>query len=627
MGFFIPAFLRLSISCFVSSACFQGFLYIWIMLSTRIFLTILLGLFSWGLIAQTSLPPRIYGDTLHAPFYHGVASGDPLSNSVIIWTRITPAPADFSSIPVNYQLAQDSLFLSIISSGATTTDSSSDWTVKLDIAGLNPNTIYYYRFDDNNSNYSATGRTRTAPSGAVSDLKFAIFSCSSIYSGYFNSYARVAEKADSLDAAIHLGDYIYDFVDAEEQVRVPSPYPTVPDNLEEWRDRQEYYLLDPDLRAARAKLPWICMWDNHDQDCGGNTSCSFLGGNKAFIEWLPIRIPDSSNFLNIYRKVSFGNLADILVVDALMFRHGDTLANGEYNMLGNDQFLWLTQQLQSSTAKWKLVPQQRMMGGWYTNGIAPWLLDIVPNDGPVFDNGSWDGFPGSKEMLFDILRNNNIDNFIALSGDAHVSIAQDLVENPHDSTLYNPETGIGSVGVEFLPTSITRGNMDESGAPIGLFTTINNIDRQANPQHQFADLFNHGYGILHLKPDSSIAQFWYTPKLEVSVQDSLGATLIVKDGENHWSREVGFSSINESNTGSFTLYPNPAHNNLYLALNKTLLSHLQVEIIDLLGKVVITQTIPPISSDAVYEINITSLPNGVYCLRLNDLQIKKFIKN
>jgi hypothetical protein len=169
--------------------------------------------------------------------------------------------------------------------------------------------------------------------------------------------------------------------------------------------------------------------------------------------------------------------------------------------------------------------------------------------------------------------------------------------------------------------------MDESGAPIGLFTTINNIDRQANPQHQFADLFNHGYGVLLLKPDSSIAQFWYTPKLEVSVQDSLGATLIVKDGENHWSREVGFSSINESNTGSFTLYPNPAHNNLYLALNKTLLSHLQVEIIDLLGKVVITQTIPPISSDTVYEINITSLPNGVYCLRLNDLQIKKFIKN
>jgi alkaline phosphatase D len=595
--------------------------------SSRLLLTLLLGLFSWGLFAQTSLPPRIYGDSLHAPFYHGVASGDPLPNAVIIWTRITPAPADFSSIPVNYQVASDSLFTSIISSGSASTDSSTDWTVKLDIIGLSPNTVYYYRFDDNNGNYSVPGRTRTAPSGIVSDLRFAIFSCSSVYSGYFNSYARVAEKADSLNAAIHLGDYIYDFVDAEEQIRVPSPYPTVPDNLEEWRDRQEYYLLDPDLRAARAKLPWICMWDNHDQDCGGNYTCSFQGGNKAFIEWLPIRIPDSSNYLNIYRKVSFGDLADILVVDALMFRHGDTLANGEYNMLGDDQFSWLTQQLLNSTAKWKLVPQQRMMGGWYTNGIAPWLLDIVPNDGPVFDNGSWDGFPGSKAMLFNFLRINNIDNLIALSGDAHVSIAQDLIENPHDTSMYNPETGFGSVGVEFLPTSVTRGNMDESGAPLGLFTTINNIDRQANPQHQFADLFNHGYGIIHLKPDSSIAQFWYTPKLEVSQQDSIGATLVVKDGENHWSREVGFSSINEANSSPFNLYPNPSHTFLNMVLNKPLLGLFRIEIIDMLGKVVFIQTMSSNSPNEIHQINISGLTNGFYFLRLNDHQIKKFIKN
>ncbi len=575
--------------------------------------------------AQITYPPRTFADSSHAPFYHGVASGDPLSNAVIIWTRITPAPADFTPLTVNYELSLDSLFSSVLASGSVITDSSFDWTVKKDVTGLSPNTIYYYRFDNGSGNYSVNGRTRTAPTGSTTDLKFAVFSCSSVFSGFFNAYARVSEKSDSLYAAIHLGDYIYDFVDAEEQIRVPSPYPGDPVTLHDWRDRHEYYLLDPDLRAAKAMLPWICLWDNHDQDCGGNYSCFYQGGNEAFLEWMPIRVPDTTNQLNIYRSFSYGDLADIMVTDALMFRHGDTLTNGEYNMLGDTQFQWLTQQLLNSTAKWKLVPQQRMIGGWYTTGIPAWVLAMIPNNGPVFDDGSWDGFPGTKALFFDFLRTSFIDNTIVLSGDAHVSIAQDLVEDPNNISMYDPNTGLGSVGVEFLPTSVSRGNMDESGAPLGTFDLINNVDRNANPQHQFTDFFNHGYGILHLMPDSSIAQFWYTPKLQISTQDSLGATLIVKDAENHWSRNSGYSSV-ENNTNTFNLFPNPTTGLLTIEFIEKPTTDITLSVFDALGRLHIHEILSGFNWGNMHLLNVEQLPPGIYFLRINNEAVRKFMK-
>jgi len=577
--------------------------------------------------SQITYPTGMYADTAHAPFYHGVASGDPLPSGVIIWTRITPDSTVFTPLNVNYQIAADSSFTTLIQTGNIITDSAVDWTVKIDVSGLLPNTIYYYRFNNGLGNYSAIGRTRTAPSGSVAELKFAVFSCSSVFSGFFNGYARVADKADSLHAAIHLGDYIYDFVDGDEEVRVPSPYPTVPNTLEGWRNRHEYYLMDPDLRKARAALPWICIWDNHDQDCGGNYACTFTGGNKAYLEWLPVRVPDSTQMLNLYRTINYGNLADIIMADVLMYRHTDTLPNGEYNMMGNSQFNWLEQELTNSTAKWKIVAQQRMIGGWYTNGIPAWVLAMLPNAGAIFDDGSWDGFPASKARLFNFVRTHFIDNMIVLSGDAHVSIAQDLIEDPFNTSMYDAESGTGSVGVEFLPTSISRGNMDESGAPIDLFATINNVDRMANPQHQFADLYNHGYGILHLKNDSTIAQFWYSHILEQDLSDSLGATLVVKDGENHWSRNSGFSSIVETLNSGFSLFPNPANNQITLHFKEAMIDETSIEVIDALGKVYLRIHAPEFTFGNMHQVNIETLPAGLYFVRVGNKFTRKFIKN
>lgn len=592
----------------------------------RFIISFILGLFlSLQLGAQIIFPPRIYGDSIHAPFYHGVASGDPLNNAVIIWSRITPDSITSSPLIVNFEFSDDSTFSSLIQSGSIIADTSTNWTVKRDITGLGADQVYFYRFNDNNGNYSQIGRTRTAPSGSTSALKFAVFSCSSIFSGYFNSYARVAEKANGLNAAIHLGDYIYDFVDPDEEIRVPTPYPTVPANVNEWRERQAYYLLDPDLRNARASLPWICLWDNHDQDCGGSPACSYNGGVKAFYEWLPVRMPDTTNQLIIYRNLQFGDLAEIFVSDVLMFRSTDTMPNGEYNMLGNSQMNWLEQGLSTSTAQWKLLPQQRMIGGWYTNGIPSWILDLVPNDGAVFDLGSWDGFPASKAHLFNFIRNNFINNLIVLSGDAHVSIAQDLVEDPNNISLYDPLTGLGSAGVEFLPTSITRGNLDEGGAPIGAFDLFNSLDRYANPQHQFTDFFNHGYGLLNIMPDSTVAEFWYTPKLFESSADSLGATLIVRNNENHWSRNSGYSGIPSTSALGFSIFPNPADALLTIQFVEYT-AGTTVEFIDLYGRICKTEVISSLNGGNLHIMDVSSLVTGMYQVKVGSHMSVKFIK-
>ena len=143
-----------------------------------------------------------------APFYHGVASGDPLSDRVIIWTRITPT--DFGqTLSGSYHVATDNQFNNIVASGTYSTDSTKDFTVKIDVIGLNPNSFYYYEFEHNGA-YSLVGRTKTLPLGAVDNMRLAVVSCASLESGYFNAYEAIANRND-VDAVLMLGDYIYEY--------------------------------------------------------------------------------------------------------------------------------------------------------------------------------------------------------------------------------------------------------------------------------------------------------------------------------------------------------------------------------------------------------------------------------
>lgn len=570
----------------------------------------------FGLRAQITYPANMFPDG-HAPYLYGVASGDPLPNAMVIWTKLEESDPS-ATLVGQWSVASDTAFLNVVASGTYSTDSSLDFTVHIDVTGLSAGTVYYYRFSDGLGNFSVTGRTKTALTGNVEQLTLAVMSCSSVYSGFFNAYRRLGNR-DVLDAVIHLGDYVYDFVDEDEQVRVPSPYPQEPANLDEWRALQRYYLMDPDLRFARSRHPWIALWDNHDRGGDGHMA----SGDRAFREYLPIRQNGRTDNDTLFRRFAFGNLADVWLNDVGSYREVDTFPDGSHNLMGHVQLNEFIGSLKTATATWKIMGSQKMTGGWYTTGIDPSLLALVPNNGSVFDNSSWDGYPETRQRVFDSLRVNHIDNFFALSGDAHISMAMDLVNDPQDSTVYNPATGNGAVGVEFLPSSISRGNLDEGGVPPFIVPAFVDISMGANPQHVYMDGVQHGYGILEIRPDSVRATFCYSPILELTEIETY-KTLVVRNGENHWARPA-VAGVEEQ-PAFFPVsapYPNPTHQSICLDFGKVPPVALQLNIYAVgTGRTVY-------ASHALPQHFSTSVENwgkGLYVIQLVDGSRTKYFK-
>jgi len=580
---------------------------------------ILLTLFSalaLGATCQTVLPDNMYADSAHAPFLWGVASGDPQPDAVYLWTKLEGNGAQ-SGI---WFLAEDSLFTQGVQSGTYQTDDSRDRTVLVQANGLAPGTTYYYQFLDQSSNSSVVGRTKTAASQAETNVRLAVASCSSVYSGYFNAYRRIGERND-VDAVIHLGDYIYDFVDEDEEVRVPSPYPTVPSNLNEWRDRHAYYLLDPDLRLARQRHPWIVLWDNHDLDFDSPATLAY--SVQAFREYVPMGVPNPNDTTQSYRSFSFGSLIDLIVLDYEQYYHQDSVTN-ELSAIGTAQRNWLLDQLDNSNAQWRIIANQKMMGRFSTVGIPS---QIPFGDGPVSDSSAWDGHNAERTLILDHLTQNNIDNTLVLSGDIHMSFANDL---PTDYNNYDDNTGAGSAAVEFLPTSITRGNFDEAGFGGFLATLAQGAISLANPHHLFSELESHGYGILDVRPDRAVGEFWYVEKLQVSNAEAFETAYQVLDGENHWERNaLSNPSVYDpfvANTpsipdlaGQFEAYPQPANQQLNLRFQLTNAQNLQLELLDLSsGKRVYTvqQNRVPASVWQNHIVQTGHLAAGIYLINL-----------
>ena len=563
-----------------------------------------------AIIAKAQLPANMYADSAHAPFYYGVCSGDPSDSSLVIWTHISPDP-DSLNVSLIWQIATDTSFSSILQSGTMQTDSLADYTAKIDVNGLAPGSTYYYRFLDFNGNNSIWGRGKTLPNGNINSAKIAAMSCSSIFSGFFNAYRRIAER-DDLQLIIHLGDYIYDFVDADEQVRVPSPYPVDCASRADWIERHKYYLLDPDLREARRMQTWYAYWDNHDIDSDS------VYVKEIFRRWLPIReTPEVAQNL-LYRSLEIGNLADLSMLDVESLRNIDTFPNGQYNLMGNQQFEWATQTLKNSNTRWHLMGSQKMAGGWYTRGIDPSLLNLVPNDGDVFDNGSWDGFTETRNRLFDTISVYNIDNCLMLSGDAHITMAMDLVKDPYDSLSYDPTTGIGAIGCEFLPSSVTRGNFDESGVPASLSPFFMSISRGANPHHQHMEINSHGYGLIEIFRDSIVATPYYSDILTTTNIETAGQRMLMKNGENHWERII--SSINQAEDAvNVAVYPNPASDKIFLKLPELNGSTIQLNIFNSLGQLIIKKELSHST-----DLSIDALQSGIYWLSFEQKGKKSF---
>ncbi len=476
------------------------------------------------------------GDLEHSPFIYGVASGDPTPQQVIIWTAIEPT-FGISSSNILWELALDEHFCHLVQTGNTSIDAATDWTLSIDLQNLNSFTTYYYRFFDNSGNCSAIGRTRTASAAKECEhFRFAVASCSSLYSGYFNAYKRIAER-DDIDGVIHLGDYIYEFVDEDEEVRVPNPYPAVPANLQEWRNRHKQYLLDPDLRAARQQHPWITIFDNHEVAGDFNN----LVPRQAFYEFVPMRLADPNDPLKIYRSFDFGDALDIFMIDINTYRNIDPIASGGMSILGEEQYNWLINGLQNSTAKWILIGQQKLVGGWNLIGLPDWF----PGDGTVFDENSWDGNDEARDRLLNEISAMNRDNIIFLSGDLHLSLGIDLSTNPFDGGTYDGDTGNGAVAVEFMPTGVTRGNFDEAGVDGVLVDGANALSEAINVHHVYSEFEQHGYGIIDIDQDSTVAEFWYSEILNQKFAERFGRGLILKDGINHWERNYRNTALED----------------------------------------------------------------------------------
>ena len=582
--------------------------------------TPLLLLIGFQLNAQTidgvtdSLPENMRPDLEHAPFYHGVASFDPTSTQIILWTKITPSIAGQPE-EISWQLALDSGFSQVIQSGVSTCGEQSNYTLMLDLSGLPPQSTFYYRFQSSDNRYSAVGETHTAPSTDADNLSIGIASCSSVYSGFFGAYRNLASRPEVF-CIVHLGDYIYDFVDENEQVRIPSPYPENPNSLDGYRQRHAYYLLDPELRYARQHKPFILNWDNHDIDNNPQNGQQDKGV-QAFYEYCPWRKLVDTTLNIIYRQFSWGNLVDYRVTDQRLWRYQNQLPGGQYNLLGQDQFSWLCQSVVESTAKWKIIGSQKMFGGWYTNGIPSALLNFIPNDGNVFDNGGWDGFPETRKMLLDSLAAHQVDNCIFISGDAHMTFAIDIAKDPQDPNVYNPETGEGSLAVELLPTSISRGNFDEQGVPESLANLFVGINKTSNPHHFVTDFTRHGYGLLNFTKDSVVAQVVYCSKDELKYSYDSINSLVLKDRENHWSRnykpnETGIFSQNKEK--SWFLYPNPSDGGVVF------LSHpLSIEITDSEGKLIY-------KANSINHFSTKGMAKGVYTVKaLSNSKKRKLI--
>lgn len=328
-------------------------------------------------------------------FGHGVASGDPLADAVIIWTRATPVDNAAKTAVVSYQVSRTEVMDDIVAEGLIDTTNLQDFTVKVDVTGLTPDTGYYYRFGGANNVHSTVGQTRTLPIGNVDNVVMAVCSCSNFPAGQFNAYNEIAKSDASV--VLHLGDYIYEYGSNEypaqdAEGRQPEPAVEIT-SLEQYRARYAQYHTDGNLQAAHAAKPFICVWDDHElandtykdgaenhNDEDGDFNERRAAAFQAYHEWLPIRTEEDRS--RIYRRFDFGDLVRLQMLDTRILARDKQLAYADYftpggldvnafradladisrTLLGAEQHGWMSEGLRTSPAVWDVLGQQVLMG-------------------------------------------------------------------------------------------------------------------------------------------------------------------------------------------------------------------------------------------------------------------------
>jgi alkaline phosphatase D len=400
------------------------------------------------------------------PFTLGVASGDPLPHSVVLWTRLAPDPLNGGGMPpknvvVCWKIALDENMTKVVQSGQTLAIPDFAHSVHVDVQGLEPNRWYWYQFRAGNE-LSPIGRTRTAPAlnSHIEKLNFAFASCQDWQNGYYTAYRHMADE--DIDLVVHLGDYIYEYGPETAGTRQHNSPEIV--TLNDYRNRHALYKSDPNLQAVHAAFPWIVTWDDHEVENNyanlipeeNQSQKAFVqrraNAYKAYYEHMPLRLSSLPNGadMQLYRRLSFGNLAEFNVLDTRQYRTDQPCDDGlkprclqafdeNTTMTGTEQEKWLFQGLDKSAACWNIIAQQTM--------LAEYDFDPRPEIG-LFNVDQWDGYVAARQRLLNFLNQRRPSNPVVITGDIHSSWVHDLkldFNNPSSAT----------VGTEFVGTSIT----------------------------------------------------------------------------------------------------------------------------------------------------------------------------
>lgn len=473
-------------------------------------------------------------DTLpnNVKFSHGVASGDPLNDRVILWTRVTPERSE--AVELEWQVASDAGFNSITQSGKVVATPERDFTAKVDASGLTAGQVYFYRFRQGDT-LSPVGRTKTLPAAGIAQVKLAVFSCSNYPAGYFNVYGDAAKLTD-IDAAVHLGDYIYEYDAAGYASAGAAALGRVSDPLNEilssadYRKRHAQYRTDPDLQALHAAMPMICVWDdheisndtyidgaqNHTPASEGTFAARREAALQAYFDWMPVRMPDAAKPDRIYRSFNFGDLVALHMLDTRVIGRAKQLSLGSYvtatgfdgaafvtavsdparQLLGAEQTSWLQGQIGASNATWQMLGQQVLMGrmnipapialqqisvGAYAalaaraqsapTTLTPQELAVLSAPSIPYNLDAWDGYQVARETVLATVRAQN-KNLVVLAGDTHNAWGNDLLDAQGNQ-----------IGVEFGTPSVTSPGLE------GIFANENPVQFAAGLEALIGPLF------------------------------------------------------------------------------------------------------------------------------------------
>ena len=435
-------------------------------------------------------------------FIHGVASGDPSSTKISLWSRITGLP-DADS--VKWIISSDSLFSSINKSGFCQVEASNDWTINVTVSKLKPDTYYWYKFEYDLES-SMIGRTKTLPAGDVDELNIVAISCNAYESGYFNAFRAIGKLPDHIDAVVHLGDFIYE--DYKERfIRFEDRRPK-PDHklrtLQDYRIRYAQYRLDSNLQLAMSRHPFIHIWDDHEitnnahaTNDDKNQIKSYdslkIAASKAFYEWVPINKESD----DLYRQFKFGNLASLYMLDGRLEGRSPQKAPNDPNfndstrsILGLEQSTWLIKSLGESEARWNVIGNPVLFSSVDFSAVRDF------DSTRTIDN--WRGYPYEKQKLLSYFSKFKYKNIVLLSGDSHSSWAFSVLDSVGDQVAF-----------EFGVPAVSSGNWGDFNSLDQIADWELKLMASENNDHlKYVSLGKNGFTVTRIL-ENKVEQRWY----------------------------------------------------------------------------------------------------------------------